>query len=91
MKCYACGFDLGTLEKIGYRTLCDKCQAWQHACVNCRYYQPGLPNDCQVPGTEWISDRQGANFCEEFALKKESFKKNSQEGKNKFNSLFKDD
>lgn len=29
---------------------------------------PGKPNDCLVPGTEFIADREAMNFCEEFAL-----------------------
>lgn len=27
-----------------------------------------MPNDCLVPGTEFIRDREAANFCEEFQL-----------------------
>jgi hypothetical protein len=58
-------------------------------CKNCRYYAPGKPNDCAVPGTEWIKDREAMNFCEEFALKSASEKKSSPQ--NPFNSLFKDE
>jgi hypothetical protein len=31
-------------------------------------YKPGLPNDCAVPNTEYIADREARNFCEEFEL-----------------------
>ncbi len=27
-----------------------------------------MPNDCLVPGTEYIPDREAANFCEEYHL-----------------------
>ncbi len=48
---------------------CDKCYVGQHCCVNCINYQPGLPNDCKVPGTDPVRDREANNFCEEFELK----------------------
>jgi hypothetical protein len=31
-------------------------------------YQPGLPNDCKIPGTDPIADRAAANFCDEFVV-----------------------
>lgn len=48
--------------------MCDKCSAWLHCCKNCTHYKPGLPNDCDVPGTDYIADREKMNFCEEFHL-----------------------
>ena len=55
-------------KPIVFRETCDHCSAWLHCCKNCRFYQRGLPNDCRVPGTDPISDREGVNFCEEFAV-----------------------
>ena len=70
MKCWKCG---ETLEnppggKLAFRAVCDKCTSWLHCCKNCKNYYPGLPNDCKVPGTEHIADREACNFCEEFEL-----------------------
>jgi hypothetical protein len=28
-----------------------------------------MPNECEVPGTDFIADRTKANLCEEFRLK----------------------
>lgn len=66
MKCWNCGFDLNPTEKIPFRALCDQCSFYLHCCKNCRNYKPGLPNDCAVPGTEYIADRTANNFCEDF-------------------------
>lgn len=52
--------------KIGFRAACPHCSSDLHVCKNCRYYAPGKPNDCLVPGTDPIRDREAANFCEEF-------------------------
>jgi hypothetical protein len=57
------------IGKLTFRAVCDKCGAALHCCRNCIYYQPGLPNDCRVPNTDFIADRTATNFCEEFSLK----------------------
>ena len=58
--------------KILFRATCPHCDADLHVCKNCRYYAIGKPNDCAIPGTEPIRDREAANFCEEFAPRKDS-------------------
>ncbi len=69
MKCWKCDRDADVGEKIGFRAICDHCGSWQHVCVNCHNYHVGKPNDCAIPGTEFVSDREKRNFCEEFGLK----------------------
>jgi len=75
--------------KIGFRATCPHCEIDLHVCKNCRYYALGKPNDCLVPGTEFIRDREASNFCEEFKVK--NFLSTSQEKKRNFDSLFKDE
>lgn len=74
MKCWQCGASLPDPEfkKIGFRAECEKCGASLHCCQNCRYYHKGLPNDCEVPGTEFIFDRSKMNLCEDFRLRAEN-------------------
>lgn len=66
MKCWNCGTDIIINGKIPFRATCDKCSFYLHCCKNCRNYKPGLPNDCAIPGTEYIADRTANNFCEDF-------------------------
>lgn len=70
MKCWKCKTDLPDPEfgKILFRTECDHCGAALHCCCNCKYYHPGKPNDCEIPGTDYIPDRTKSNLCEEFRL-----------------------
>lgn len=70
MFCWTCGAKLEepSSGKLPFRATCDKCGAWLHCCRNCKNYKPGLPNDCKIPGTEYIADRSACNFCEEFSL-----------------------
>lgn len=69
MKCWNCGKDLNlTSNKISFRATCDHCSHYLHCCKNCQNYKPGQPNDCLIPGTEYIADRMANNYCEDFAL-----------------------
>ena len=70
--CWKCRQSLDGIEKVLFRTTCIHCGADLHVCVNCRHYSPGKPNDCVVPGTEFVRDREAANFCEDFALRSAS-------------------
>ncbi|MBS0626265.1 MAG: hypothetical protein JSS32_09465 [Verrucomicrobia bacterium] len=103
--CWKCGKLAADVPvKIGFRALCPHCSAALHSCVNCRYYSPGKPNDCAVPGTDFIRDREGVNFCDEFKPKipsaphsDESIQRarrlmgeDGPDEKKDFNSLFKD-
>ncbi len=70
MRCWKCGAELSDPPrgKLSFRSTCDQCFAWLHCCRNCKHYKPGMPNDCMVPGTEYIADREAVNFCEDYHL-----------------------
>lgn len=68
MYCWSCGTKLEEFSfgKMPFRAECSKCNASLHCCKNCVYYKPGLPNDCAVPGTDFVRDRSAMNLCEDF-------------------------
>lgn len=74
MICWKCGSSL-FIEKINFRSTCEKCFSDQHVCLNCKYYSIGKPNDCEFPLTEHVSDREKYNFCEDFKVKDKKSKK----------------
>ena len=77
MRCFHCHKEYKlTLGKLGFRETCSQCGRDLHVCKNCRHYIPGKPNDCNVPGTEPIKDREIMNFCEDFSPLKDSSKPN---------------
>lgn len=94
MKCPKCGknHEDYPANRIPFRAVCDRCLAYLHSCKNCKFYQPGLPNDCRVPETDPIADREASNLCEEFSLLLSPPKTSSDNdaAKKKFNSLFGD-
>lgn len=91
MLCWNCGKTLPepAYGKVTFRAVCEFCDAALHCCKNCKYYRVGLPNDCEVPGTDYISDRSASNLCEEFSLLGKVREKESGKSKNKFDDLFK--
>jgi hypothetical protein len=92
MDCWKCNKAIAEgMVKIGFRAVCNHCGVDLHVCVNCRYYAPGKPNDCAVPGTEYIRDREAYNFCEEFKPKISGQPPPSTDKKKGFDSLFKDE
>lgn len=92
MHCYKCKAKLDLpSKKIGFRQTCPTCLADLHVCKNCKHYMIGKPNDCNVPNTEYVSDREKNNFCEDFEIKsdeKNHFDKTTKKDVSK--KLFKD-
>lgn len=69
VPCRKCGkmIELPSL-KISFRATCPHCLSYLHSCLNCKNHQVGLSNECKIPGTDPIRDREGGNFCEEFVF-----------------------
>jgi hypothetical protein len=87
--CFKCLKNLNDLgSKISFREACPYCGADVHTCKNCKYFYLGKPNDCLVPGTERVADREAFNFCEDFQRKCSTA---TPQFKKDFNSLFKDE
>jgi hypothetical protein len=89
MKCYKCKTEIDINEKkISFHSTCDICGEDLHICKNCKYYSPGKPNDCIVPNTLPIKDRERYNFCEDFKPSSnniETFKSKKEISKKLFN------
>jgi hypothetical protein len=66
--CMSCDAELPADLRVGRETLCPKCDAYLHACIQCRFYEPTLHNQCLEPEADYVGDRQKANFCDFFAL-----------------------
>lgn len=92
MFCFKCQFKI-ELEKnkASFRSTCDFCGADLHVCQNCKYYMVGKPNDCFIPNTEFIQDREKYNFCEDFAPKESLHNDTKIKKEDIFKKLFKDE
>lgn len=93
MFCWKCNFTID--KKISFHSVCEKCDNDLHVCKMCKFFLEGKPNNCLVPNTEPIYDREKNNLCEDFIPNKlkiaqNSSIKNNPQKKEPFNSLFKD-
>jgi hypothetical protein len=68
VRCSACDavHDLAAGARVGFRAVCSSCGADLHVCRNCLHHDPGAHNQCREPNTEWVTDRDRANFCDDF-------------------------
>jgi len=53
----------------GFKETCSGCGAYLHCCKNCRFHVPTAHNQCYIPDTEYVVNRAGLNFCEEFGIR----------------------
>ncbi len=55
-------------ESVKFKSVCEHCLAYLHCCLGCQYYQIGKPNNCLIPGTDLVRDREINNYCEDFKV-----------------------
>lgn len=66
-RCHNCGSEwVSDKKRPSVKEFCEKCTAYLHCCLNCRFYDPHAHNKCFIPTTDWVADRAGCNFCDEF-------------------------
>ncbi len=69
-RCHRCGRPWSAEKRQpGVKDVCDQCASYLHCCLNCRFHDPTQHNQCGIPTTEWVADKAGANFCDEFEFK----------------------
>jgi hypothetical protein len=93
MNCHHCGNQV-EIEGILARTeVCPNCDEDLHCCLNCENYDPSAHNRCREPQSEWVSDREKANFCDYFIARivtpAGAKKAPADEAKKAFDNLFK--
>lgn len=67
--CWKCKSDV-TLDFISRTAECPVCGADLHSCRNCVYYAPGAHYDCHETVDECVTDKEKANFCDSFKIKR---------------------
>ncbi|HNZ49453.1 MAG TPA: hypothetical protein PLY90_12640 [Candidatus Hydrogenedentes bacterium] len=79
----------------GFKEYCIKCSAWLHSCAHCRFHRKTAPNQCEIPGTEAVRDRNGMNYCDAFAFREGRVEtpdlEKQEEARKKLASLFQEE
>lgn len=65
-RCHACGVEYNATGRVGFRDACGSCNAGLHACLNCRFYDPGAAGECREEQAELVVDKDRGNRCEWF-------------------------
>ncbi|ULQ59563.1 hypothetical protein K7I13_14015 [Brucepastera parasyntrophica] len=66
--CWKCKKAILYENPIGRSMTCSSCGADIRCCKNCRFYSPGSYHDCAERPDELVSDKERANFCDQFQL-----------------------
>ncbi len=92
--CHKCKKEIGLEGRVGRRDTCPHCATNLHCCLNCKFYDEFAHNQCKEPEAEWVSDREGGNFCEFFVFRETDAsgerEDRAEKAKEKFRKLFKD-
>jgi len=54
------------LSELQRTDSCPFCLSDLKCCLNCRFFDPAVSNQCREPLAEWTPDKAKANFCEFF-------------------------
>ena len=68
-SCHRCGQQIllaGTLQRTD---ACPACQSDLKCCLNCRFFDRAVNNQCAEPQAEWCPEKEKANFCEFFEFR----------------------
>lgn len=68
-NCWKCGNSWSGDSQPGRGDSCSKCDYDLHSCMNCIHHDTRYHNECRIPETEMVSDRERSNFCEMFEIK----------------------
>ena len=73
-QCWHCG-TVVTDQPLPLSTYseCRHCRAQLHCCRQCQHFNPRLRADCDEPRAESYTEREKANFCDWFKLRREFF------------------
>ena len=103
-SCFRCGETIevtAAANRVGTRDTCPRCDADQHSCRNCRFYDPAKHNQCAETQAEWVRDKEASNYCDYFSpgpasiwvapatARPDASRSPADDAKKKFDSLFK--
>jgi hypothetical protein len=69
LYCWHCKFEIVLIDKVVREDTCPGCDKDLRCCKNCRFWDPGAHNQCRENLTEYVPDREKANFCASFEIR----------------------
>ena len=62
-SCWSCRGETLMEDKVTRSDECPHCRNDMRACKNCQYYDPGAHNECAETISEYVPEKERANFC----------------------------
>lgn len=69
MICWKCGKEIA-LSSVQRSDECPFCHVDLHSCRGCDFYSSLSHNDCRESSADMVADKERANFCDYFRVKK---------------------
>jgi hypothetical protein len=69
LTCWGCNYEIVLIDKVVRADTCPSCDKDLRCCKNCRFWDPGAHNQCRENLTEYVPDREKANFCASFEIR----------------------
>jgi len=92
MICHSCQKEIQIEDKVSFRAECPNCDADLHVCLNCKFYDPSVYNECHETQADRVVEKDRANYCEYFVTAEKSEGKPvdpSEDVKRKLEEMFK--
>ena len=70
--CHHCGREVRLLSELQRTDGCTFCHSDLKVCLNCRFFDPSVSNQCREPQADYVLDKDKANFCEFFQYREVS-------------------
>ena len=82
--CWNCGASLAyAILPLSRREICKQCEAEQHVCRLCKFYDPLVSDQCTEDRAEQVSNKALANFCDYFDPKSGAWQAGSETAQQK--------
>lgn len=92
-SCFSCRKELTLVSRPGRGDSCPHCGADLKVCLNCRFFDEMVNNECREPSADRVFVKDRANYCEYFEFRDSAQKAAdgmSEEALKKLKALFGD-
>ena len=69
IRCSECSAVVQFIDELKTTDTCKNCRADLHTCRNCKFFDPGAPNECLKKIEERVESKNTRNFCSYFKPK----------------------
>lgn len=69
IRCVECSATVHFIDSLKFTDTCQNCNADLYTCRNCKFFDPGAPNECMQPVPQRVEGKNVRNTCPLFKPK----------------------